>query len=162
MFHSTSRECCPTGYEEVSAAYPRTSSWTSDFQQESGKSGIVILCVSRKKGGGRAPLTGLVAFSDPSAADPGGKCPVGWEMVGNSSTGCVGTNADGGCIHLCGQRITGAPPITRLAGVERASGASCPTGSKPLTGAPGTGPPGAPYVFDFRGSGITLCVTTAS
>ena len=155
---STSRQCCPAGFEQVTAAYPATSGWTSDFQQDSGMGGFVILCVGRNKTVGRAPLTGLVAFSDPSAADPGGQCPAGWEMLlGNSSTDCLGTNADGGCVHLCGQRTEGAPPLTRLAGVERASGASCPVGSEALMG-PGSG---GQYTFDPRGGGITLCATTA-
>ena len=78
-------------------------------------------------------------------------------MLGNDTAGCVGTNAAGGCVHLCGQRTAGAPAITHLAGVD-GNGAACPAGSKPLVGAPGTA--GGRYDFDPRGGGVTLCVTT--
>jgi hypothetical protein len=45
-------------------------------------------------------------------------------MLGNDTAGCVGTNAAGGCVHLCGQRTAGAPAITHLAGVD-GNGAAC-------------------------------------
>ena len=98
-----------------------------------------------------------MAFSDPSAADPGGQCPASWEMLGSATTGCVGTNVAGGCIHLCGQREPGAPAITHLGGIKaNGRNVSCPAGSKPLKGVAASGA----YKFDARGGGITLCVTT--
>ena len=76
--------------------------WDADFNQGAGGD-YVHLCASREREAGRSPITEIVAFTTPSAAQPYGDCPTGMAQV----TGQPG----GGNLNLrvpctCAQRRT--------------------------------------------------------
>jgi hypothetical protein len=131
-----------------------TNAWDGDFNQDSGGS-FVYLCYGA--GGTLPAITDVLAFSTPSLADPGEKCPSGYTKVGNGS----GTNFKSGAsfqrgdMYLCYRRDPGGTPISMLQGVA-GNHTACPAGTAPVNGTAAE-----PGVWDFNpvGTHLTLCVT---
>jgi hypothetical protein len=108
-----------------------------------------------------------VAFSDPSAADPGNPCPTGYEKVvqsgglnATSSSACLGQTETGGCIYLCFKRGGGGSggAVLGLSGVT-GNATACPEGSTPVLGVGDAAAGGSGgYDFNPQGLAVKLCV----
>ena len=152
--------CCPKGYSRVLNA---SSAWDADLN-DGAKGSFVYLCASREVKSD--PITRLVAFTTPSAAQPFGDCPpnttkvkgVGGDDWTHNDLNFGSMNP--GAMYLCHGSQAGQPPIRDVVGVAgEINSTACPDGSRFVEGAASQGGKGKPFDFDPRGIGVRLCAS---
>uniref|UniRef100_A0A7S3ES71 MABP domain-containing protein n=1 Tax=Haptolina ericina TaxID=156174 RepID=A0A7S3ES71_9EUKA len=133
--------------------------WDLDFNTGAGGD-YTYVCVERKAAD--SPISALLGFHTPSAAEPFGDCPANYaKVLGNSSA--IGANdlnhgsLNQGAMFLCYQR--GGAPIYNLAGLAGGGTAVSAAGCRLPGWEAITGPPAYPGVFNFdpAGVGLILC-----
>ena len=152
--------CCPAGYRRVEAANATgvalaAKPWDGDLNAEAGGA-FVYLCYTRRAlQPAQPPISELVAFVTPSAADPYEPCPAGYTKLGNATTGDLNSGSKNpGVAYLCAKRAAASGGTRLVAVVGNASEpAPCPSG-KFVQGTPAQ--PG-PFQFDPAGVGVRLC-----
>lgn len=141
-----------------------TPDWDLDFNSGAGGD-YTYLCLERTAG--ETPMTSLLAFHTPSAAQPFGDCPQNYTKVLGNST-AIGANdlnhgsRNVGAMFLCYLK-GGGSPIYDLAGFAGGGNGSSAKGCTAAGWEAVGGPPAYPGLFDFdpMGDGLTLCVVHA-